>query len=489
MRIAVYQAGRGILSTRDFKAQAELSKAVFCWQLTRLSTLLNSELMITSTRAHLVGIGGIGMSGLARLLAAAGIPVAGSDAHASKITERLAAEGFEVAIGQSAANLARETDLVIHSPAVPADNPELVEARARNLKILSYPQAVAELVGEPSFRIEDLDEFADPQVGKRLIAVAGTHGKTTTTGLIAAGLIHAGEEPSVLVGSNLPLLGGTNARAAAGDWFVLEACEHQRSFLAYRPEILVITSLEADHLDYYRDWDDYLSAFVELAGQMPRHGMVIAHRDLPGIEKIAAVAPSMFYSDGLTAELPELAIPGEHNRANARLALLACDLAGAEIEAAAEGIARFAGSERRLERRGSVAGAEIFDDYAHHPTEIRATLQALRESQPGKKIIACYQQHQAGRARTFFAELAASFGQADRVIIPNIYVTRESAADAEQLGRDLAAAISAAGTPADFAGSLAAAEGMIRELADADSVILIAGAGDVAQLADSLAAG
>ena len=423
--------------------------------------------MITASPVHLIGIGGIGMSGLARLLVWAGRTVTGSDAARSEITDALMQEGVEITIGHDAKNIPTNTQLVVHTLALTGENVELVAAHEREIRVLSYPAAVAELAKE-----------------KRLVAVAGTHGKTTTTSMIIAGALTAGEEISALVGSKIPELPeGGNARAAAGDWFVLEACEYRRAFLAYHPELLVITSLEADHLDYYTDETDYISAFAALVQQMPPHGIVIGNSTEPHMAALMAVAPNFFDTKDLVGEMQGIKLTGEHNRRNAALAMRACELMGCDVVASKQGIEQYAGAWRRLEYKGKLHGAAVYDDYAHHPTEVRATLQALRELHPDKKIIAVYQQHQVGRVRMFLDRLAISFDGAEQVIIPNIYVVRESADDAEEMAEKLAHAITAAGVPAVYTGGTVAAELWLRENVDESCVVLVMGAGDITELA------
>ncbi|MCF7836602.1 UDP-N-acetylmuramate--L-alanine ligase [Candidatus Gracilibacteria bacterium] len=427
--------------------------------------------MFSEQNFHLVGIGGIGMSGLARLLQNSGKAVTGSDAEASPITEKLKSEKFSIAIPQKAENIPENCDVVVHTLAVDSSNPEIVAAQKRGLKILSYPQALGSFL-----------------VDKKVIAVAGTHGKTTTTGLIVAGCLAAGEDISCLVGTNLPMLDGQNARLGKSEWFVIEACEYRRAFLNFNPQVLVVTNAEAEHLDYYKDWADYESAFVEFTQKLPPDGVLVANSHERNLDKIIATAPHFFDAGGVFENF-QLKIPGEMNRWNAKLALVVGELLDLDSEKFHEGLANFAGGERRFELRGEFHGAQIFDDYAHHPTEIIATLEAAREKFPDQKITVVYQQHQLDRAAKMLKEIGVSFLDADRVVIPNIYAVRDEASSAAKIsGKELAAEIAKSGVEAIFTENFPKTVAWLKANLQKDEVAIVMGAGDVFQISAELLA-
>ena len=422
--------------------------------------------MFTENNFHFVGIGGIGMSGLARLLRDSGKKVTGSDAENSPVVEKLRAENFEIAVPQNSENIPENCEVVVATLAADSSNPEIRAAEKRGIKILNYPAA--------------LGQFLE---NKKVVAVAGTHGKTTTTSLIVAGILSAGAEIGCLVGTNLPILENQNARLGESEWFVVEACEYRRAFLNFAPQILVVTNAEPEHLDYYSDWADYESAFVELVGKLPEDGVLVANSHEPNLEKIIAGAPH-FFDAGDVLENFELKIPGEMNRRNAKLALVVGELLELDSTKFREGLANFTGGERRFEFRGEFRGAQIFDDYAHHPTEIRATLEAARERFPDKKITVIYQQHQLDRAAKMLAEIGVSFLDADRVVIPNIYRVRDESdspgsplSRGQVSGKDLADEIRESGVESIFTETFEKTVEWLRENIGENEIVLVAGGG------------
>ncbi|MFH0776107.1 MAG: Mur ligase domain-containing protein [Patescibacteria group bacterium] len=425
--------------------------------------------MLSENNFHFVGIGGIGMSGLARLLQNSGKNVTGSDLENSPIIEKLKTEKFAVALGQKAENLPENCEVVVHTLAAKSDNPEILAAQKRGLKILSYPEA--------------LGKFLE---NKKVIAVAGTHGKTTTTGLIVAGCLAAGSDIGCLVGTNLKLLNNQNSRLGKSDWFVIEACEYKRAFLNFAPQILVVTNAEPDHLDYYKNWADYESAFIEFSKKLPQNGVLIANSLEPNLEKIIESAPNFFDASQVFANF-NLQIPGEMNRRNAKLALVVGELLELDSEKFLAGLQNFTGGERRFELRGEFRGAQIFDDYAHHPTEIRATLEAARERFPKQKIIVVYQQHQLDRAQRFLPELGVSFLDADQVVIPNIYKVRDEAGSENKIsGQDLANEIQKSGVEAIFTEDFAKTLDWLKTNLQKDDIAIVMGAGDVFKISREL---
>ncbi len=339
-----------------------------------------------SRRLHFVGIGGAGMSGLALVCHALGATVSGSDRSDSSYMERLRAAGLDPVVGHDAANLPADAEVVV-STAIDEQNPELALARERGLAVIHRGSLLAQLCAE-----------------KRLIAIAGTHGKTTTTAMLVWALRSLGADPAFFVGGEVPGLGADGATANAGwgggEWVVAEADESDGSFLELEPEIAVVTNVEMDHHSRWGSVAELRAAFERFAA------------------KAAAVAEP---DDALE---PALAVPGRHNVLNARAAIAAAQLAGFDPDAAAAALADFPGVHRRLELKGSRDGARIYDDYAHHPTEVRAALSALREIGP-ERLIAAFQPHLYSRTRAFAEQFGAALALADEVAVLDVYPARE----------------------------------------------------------------
>jgi len=388
---------------------------------------------------HFVGIGGAGMSGMARVLARQGVAVTGSDLRESATLESLRREsGIRAEAGHEAGRLNGAT-LVVASAAVKKDNPEIVAARAKGLPVISR----AEMLGRLMARY------------RRSIAVSGTHGKTTTTGMTAMVLEAGGLDPTVLIGGDLPAYGG-NARLGASDIFLAEACEAYDSFLDLNPQIAVITNIEADHLDYYGDLDNILRSFRRFLGQVTGtailpdfdqnarmladelraapSGPTVVTYALSGeatlrAEEVDAEGTSPSYAavwHGETLGRITLGVPGMHNVANSLAAVAVGLTLGVPFACIADGLRAFVGTGRRFERLGETqGGALVVDDYAHHPTEIRATLSAARSAYPDRRIVAVFQPHLPSRTRDFKTEFAESFGDADHVVLTDIFLARE----------------------------------------------------------------
>ena len=395
--------------------------------------------MSVSECIHFVGIGGAGMSGMARVLARQGVAVTGSDLRESVTLESLRREsGIRAEAGHEACHLNGAT-LVVASAAVKKDNPEMVAARAKGIPVISR----AEMLGRLMARYP------------RSIAISGTHGKTTTTGMTAMVLEAGGLDPTVLIGGDLPAYGG-NARLGASDVFLAEACEAYDSFLDLDPQIAVITNVEADHLDYYGDLDNVLRSFRKFLGQVTGTAILPAFdenaRALADGLRASLSGPALVtYALGGEATLRAedvdadgtnpsytavwhdqclgritLGVPGMHNVANSLAAVAVGLTLGVPFARIADGLRAFVGTGRRFERLGETAGgALIVDDYAHHPTEIRATLAAARRAYPGRRIVAVFQPHLPTRTRDFKTEFAESFGEADHVVLTDIFLARE----------------------------------------------------------------
>jgi UDP-N-acetylmuramate--alanine ligase len=372
-------------------------------------------------RLHFIGIGGAGMSGLALVCSRLGATVTGSDRSDSSFMERLRAAGLDPAVGHDAANLPAGAEVVV-STAIGADNPELALARQRGVEPIHRGALLAELCAE-----------------KRLIAIAGTHGKTTTTAMAVWALRAIGADPAFFVGGEVPGVGEDGAAANAGwgegEWALAEADESDASFLELRPEVAVITNVEMDHHARWGSLAELHTAFEQFAA--PAAGVVLpvaAEVAAGGEGRLAAnplydrieAARSVRRFDASVpgpAELP-LAVPGLHNRANARAALAAIGLAGLDVEAAAAALADFPGVRRRLEVKGSRSGFRVYDDYGHHPTEVRAALSALRELRPAR-LIAVFQPHLYSRTKALAEEFGAALALADEVAVLDVYAARE----------------------------------------------------------------
>jgi UDP-N-acetylmuramate--alanine ligase len=385
---------------------------------------------------HLVGIGGIGLSAIARVLYGWGYRVSGSDQQASALTEELAAEGMGIYTDHRAENVSGAGLLVVSS-AVPADNPEIVEARRRGLPVVKREQFLGELTA-----------------GKTTIAVAGTHGKTTTSAMIAWILTQAGLDPTFIVGGVLQNL-GTNAQAGEGPHFVIEADEYDRAFLGLQPAVAVVTTLEHDHPDCYPTFEEMREAFTAFVERVLPGGLLIvcgedkeawALGQLPGgrghrLEsygldgqwdwqaegvQLGSSAGFEVWYQGKRQGKCALQLPGRHNVLNALAALAASIEAGVALDAGAAALTRFRGTARRFEIKGQTAGVTVVDDYAHHPTEIRATLAAARNKYPGRSLWAVFQPHTYSRTVALLDAFAAAFDQADHVLVTGIYAARET---------------------------------------------------------------
>ncbi len=452
---------------------------------------------------HFVGIGGAGMSGMARVLARQGVAVTGSDLRESATLESLRREsGIRAEAGHEAHHLNGAT-LVVASAAVKKDNPEMVAARAKGLPVISR----AEMLGRLMARYP------------RSIAISGTHGKTTTTGMTAMALEAGGLDPTVLIGGDLPAYGG-NARLGASDVFLAEACEAYDSFLDLDPQIAVITNIEADHLDYYGDLENILRSFRKFLRQVT--GTAI----LPGFDenaralaedlRLAPSAPALvtyalggdvtLRTEDLDAQgmAPSyvavwqgeplgritLGVPGMHNVANSLAAVAVGLTLGVPFSKIADGLRAFVGTGRRFERLGETpGGVVVVDDYAHHPTEIRATLAAAHRAYPGRRIVAVFQPHLPSRTRDFKTEFAESFGDADHVVLTDIFLAREQPLEGVT-GAGLAA-LTADRRGVDHVSYVAdktALPARLAEMVRPGDLVLTLGAGDIRTAAEGLLA-
>ncbi len=424
-------------------------------------------------KIHFIGIGGIGMSGLARLYLHEGAHVSGSDAVESENTKKLEAEGATIFHTQTPNNIQGTSDvscidLVVYTEAMAEDHPELVAAREAGIRTINYFAALAEVANE-----------------YYLIAVAGTHGKTTTTAMLADILEEASFDPTVVVGS-LRSKTGSNFRAGKSKYFVVEACEYKRDFLTLEPDVLVITNIEHDHVDYYKDLVDVQSAFAELAEKVPADGAIITLATDPNISPVLENVQAKVF-DYKIEVFRSLALkqPGLHNRMNAGAARAAALVLGADKKIVQEALENFAGTARRFGYKGDCNGAHVYDDYAHHPTAIALAIAGARELYPQKKVTVVFQSHTYSRTHELFDDFVASLAKADRVLMTPIYAAREeneSGVSAEKLSE----AIEQQGTESSFFHTLDAAALTIKETVSNDDVVLVMGAGDITKVAETL---
>lgn len=444
-----------------------------------------------------IGIGGISMSALAVILKNDGYSVRGSDFKAGPMTEDLQSKGIPVSVGHRAENV-ENAGLVVYTAAIHEDNPEL--ARAHELGIITIERAT--LLGALMKR------YRYP------VAVSGTHGKTTTTSMLSHILLSANLDPTILVGGVLPLIGG-NMRDGGKDYFVTEACEYCGSFLKFFPLYSIILNIEEDHLDYFKDLEDIVNCFRSFVSLVPPDGAIVANYDDSDVRRAVCDAPCRVIGYGIeSADCEytahnirfsedgcgifdvhfggrpcmhvELNVPGMHNVSNALAVVAAAQLLGISCENIQKGFASFHGTNRRFEHKGSIGGAQIIDDYAHHPTEIRATLAAAKKAAAGGKIWCVFQPHTYTRSFKLKDEFARSFSDCDHVILSDIYAAREKDTGLIH-ALDLADAIDGVSHNACYIKGFEAIEQYLRENVSEGDLILTMGAGDVYQIGEALA--
>lgn len=421
------------------------------------------------------GIGGIGMSALAQMLVADGNIVAGSDREESPVTHMLEEKGIAVHIGQKAENLPDNLNLLVYSDAVPEDNPERVAAKERGIAQLSYFQVLGRV-----------------SAGKRTVAVAGTHGKTTTTGMLAKILRDTGAKPSAIIGSIVQDF-GSNYLQGESDLFVVEACEYRDHLLELTPQVLIITNLEWDHTDYFPTLAALQATFRHAIERVPSNGFIVTNPENQNIQPLLEHAQATVI-DYTQEPAFTLRLPGSFNQDNARAAAAAARVIapGLEEHVLLESLADFHGTWRRFQYKGSVlGGVDLYDDYAHHPTAITETLRALRQkmTDEGKtgRLIAAFHPHLYSRTRDMLDSFARAFSDADEVILAPIYAAREPD-DGSISSEILANHIKEEGVSARAANSLDDVELLLRGMAKPGDVIITMGAGDIYKVADSLAA-
>ncbi len=477
-----------------------------------IPVVLPVELPVELERVHMVGIGGAGMSGVARILLARGGQVSGSDAKESRGVLALRARGAQVRVGHDASALdmipGGPSVVVTTDAAIPKDNPELVEAARRGIPIVLRPTVLSSLME-----------------GYRTILVSGTHGKTSTTSMLIVALQHCGSDPSFAVGGELNEA-GTNAHHGSGDVFVAEADESDGSLLRYTPNIVIVTNIEADHLDYFGTIEAYVQVFDDFVALLGPGGVLVAcmddpgsaalaqriqERNLPGVrvlgygsddaesgavdmavrllqwapEDIGGVAQLLVEGEQKPRTL-RLGVPGRHTALNALAAFAAAVQVGADVQEVLEGLAGFGGVHRRFQLRGREHGVRVFDDYAHHPTEVRAVLNAAQQlvasvagdAEPGQ-VLVVFQPHLYSRTETFAAEFGSALSLADEVLVLDVYGARE-----EPLPGVSGALVAAAVTkPVNYQPDLSLVAKQVANLCAPGDVVITMGAGDVTMLA------
>jgi UDP-N-acetylmuramate--alanine ligase len=451
-------------------------------------------------RAHLIGIGGAGMSGIARILLARGAFVSGSDAKESRALLSLRAQGAELFVGQSAENisaLAEPPSAVVVSTAIKETNPELAAARAAGIPVLHRAQALAGLME-----------------GHRVACIAGTHGKTSTTSMLTVALQHCRLDPSFAIGGDLNE-SGANAHHGEGGIFVAEADESDGSFLTYSPSVAVVTNVEPDHLDHHGTAEAYTKVFTEFVGRIVPGGLLIVCADDAAADELGTQAAELGvrvrrYGRTATGEgdarildytpAPDggvvrllldgselsvrVAVPGEHMALNAVAALLAGLELGAPAAELADGLAAFGGVRRRFEFKGRAGDVRVYDDYAHHPTEVAAQLRAVRTAAGTGRVVVVFQPHLFSRTKLFSAEFASALSLADQVVVLDVYGAREE----PEPGVTGALIADAVTVPVHYEPAFDVAAGLVAGLARAGDLVVTMGAGDVTQLGPEILA-
>ena len=444
---------------------------------------------------HFIGIGGISMSGLAEILLEEGFTISGSDAKQSALTDSLAQKGATIYIGQKASNLSIRPALVVYTAAIREDNEEFKAAVDAGIPMLSR----AELLGQI------MDNY------EKSIAVAGTHGKTTTTSMISQILLVAKADPTISVGGILEAIGG-NIRVGGSEVFITEACEYTNSFLHFHPKYSIITSVEAEHLDFFKDIDDIRRSFHEFAGNTAHDGVLIINGQIAALDQITNnlscsvttyglcenddfYAKNITYNDHAcgtytlmhkTEDLGtvSLSVPGKHNVSNSLAAIALCLNLGLPLDVIKKGLLQFGGNKRRFEYKGTKNGITVIDDYAHHPTEVAATLTAAR-NYPHGRIICVFQPHTYSRTKAFLSDFARVLSMADIVVLADIYAAREK----NTIGissKDLLAELQKNGQESYYFPSFDEIEKFLSEKCINNDLLITMGAGDVYLIGEHL---
>ena len=446
---------------------------------------------------YFVGIGGISMSGLAEILKDAGFRVSGSDRSKSPLTETLERKGINVFYGQRAGNITDDIDCVVFTSAIHKDNPEYVATMEKGIPHLTRAQLLGEIM----------------QNYKTPIAISGTHGKTTTTSMVSEILLHAGTDPTLSIGGMLKSIGG-NIRVGSTDLFVTEACEYTNSFLSFFPRIGMILNIEEDHLDFFKDLEDIRHSFHQFSALLPSDGTLIINGDIKDYQEIYEGLDCNVITYGSSAEFDysateiqydekgfvsfellkhntscgrvQLSVTGDHNVSNALAAIATAELLGIPMDTIRKGLLSFSGTDRRFEYKGTFNGVTVVDDYAHHPTEIAATLKAAQHY-PHNEIWCVFQPHTYTRTKAFFHEFAEALSHTDHLVLADIYAARET----DTLGissSDLAKEAAKLGTDTHYYPSFAEIEAFLKENCKSGDLLITMGAGDVVKIGEELLA-
>ncbi len=448
-------------------------------------------------RIHLIGVGGSGMSGLAGVLLRCGAIVSGSDLGVSAVFNRLEELGADIRLGHAPINVPTDCDLVVFSAAIKDDNPELREARGRGVSCLKYAEMLGQVMAQ-----------------RTGMAIAGTHGKSTTTAMTAYLLRQAKADPTFVVGAEVKQLGGS-CGVGDGPHFVVEACEYDRSFLNLAPQFAAILNIEEDHLDCFADLDEIVQAFKAFTMLVPPDGTLVVNGEDRAVAKAVGEArgrvETFGFSEGMDWRADNVEqerghysfdimhegsffvraglnrLPGRHQISNALVAAALAHHAGVGPESIAESLSQFSGADRRLTERGEVGGALLLDDYGHHPTEIQVTLRAVRERYPNRRLWVIFQPHQHSRTRFFLNDFARSFGLADRLLVPDIFFVRDSEAERNAVcGSDLVDRVRASGGDALYLASQDEIVDHVVDNLEEGDVVMTMGAGDVWKIGDAL---
>lgn len=444
---------------------------------------------------HFIGIGGISMSGLAEILLDKGFSVSGSDRAPSELTRTLEEKGAKLFYGQRAENISGNEDVVVYTAAIHPDNPEYARAAQLEIPMLTRAELLGQLMRNYGTSI----------------AISGTHGKTTTTSMITTILLAADADPTISVGGMLPAING-NTRIGGNDLFVTEACEYTNSFLSFYPTVGIILNVEEDHLDFFKDIDDIRNSFHEFAKLIDKKGLLIINSDIDRYEELTKdlscgvvtvgrsdksdyYAKNISYDDRGFASFTvvsknhedreiSLSVPGEHNVYNALAAIAAADYAKIDTQFCKKGLKDFTGTDRRFQVKGVIGGVTVVDDYAHHPTEIRATLTAATRF-AHKKLWLVFQPHTYTRTKAFFDDFAKALSMADAVVLADVYAARET----DNLGissKMLSEAIKNLGTESYYFPTFDEIENFLLQNCSHGDLLITMGAGDIVKVGDSL---
>lgn len=450
---------------------------------------------------HFIGIGGISMSGLAELLHTIGFTISGSDAKLSKITNHLESLGIRIFNGQRGSNISDDIDLVVYTPAVKEDNPEFKEVRLKNIPIIDR----AELLGQVMNRYSNA------------IAVSGTHGKTTTTSMLSLVLLEAGLDPTISLGGILDNIGG-NIRIGKSEHFITEACEYTDSYLKFNPDKSIILNVEAEHLDYFKNLETVRSSFLTFANKLPEDGLLIINADIKDVTYFTEQIPCKFISysisettipgalhhyraidieydesglghydlleDGVSIGRIDLNVIGVHNISNSLSVIALARSLDISLDVIKTALLKFTGTERRFQKKGEIGGITIIDDYAHHPTEVTATLTAAK-NYPHKDVWCVFQPHTYTRMRTFLHEFAQSLSLADKVVLADIYAARE-VNTGDVSSKDLLEELHKLGVEAYYFPSFDEIENFLLENCTNGDLLITMGAGDIVTVGESL---